>query len=44
MNKYDKLIIIILLKICRIISKYTDESKDTIIYTIERELKGLVGD
>ena len=40
MNKYDKLIIFILLKICRIISNYSsDKNMDTKIYTIEQKIK-----
>ena len=39
-NKYDKLIIKILLKICRILSGNSSvKNIDTMIYTIEQELK-----
>lgn len=39
-NKYDKLIIKILLKICRILSGNSSvENIDTMIFTIEQELK-----
>lgn len=39
-NKYDKLIIKILLKICRILGGNSSvENIDTMIYTIEQELK-----
>lgn len=41
MNKYDKLIVFILLKICRMLSSYSSyKNADTVIYTIEQELKG----
>lgn len=41
MNSYDKLIIKILLKICRILGKYSGvKNIDTMIYTIENDLKG----
>lgn len=40
MNRYDKFIIFILLKICRILSNYCSfKYADTMIYTIEKELK-----
>lgn len=39
MNKCDKLIIVILLKICRILAKYSKDSVDTFIYHIEKELQ-----
>ena len=40
MNKYDKLITKILLKICRMLSNYSSvKNIDTMIYTIEQELK-----
>lgn len=39
-NKYDKLIIKILLKICRMLSSNSSvKNIDTMIYTIEQELK-----
>lgn len=39
-NKYDKLIIKILLKICRMLSDNSSvENIGTMIYTIEQELK-----
>lgn len=39
-NKYDKLIIKILLKICRILSGNSSvKNIDTMIYTIEQDLK-----
>lgn len=41
MNKYDKIIIFIFLKICRIMSKHSsDENMDTKIYAIEQ----MIGD
>ena len=41
MNKYDNLIIFILLKICRILANYSSfKNADTVIYTIEQKLKG----
>lgn len=40
MNKYDKLIIMILLKICKILSSFSSiKNCDTLLYTIEQELK-----
>lgn len=40
MNKYDKLIIKILLKICRMLCGYSSvKNVDIMIYTIEQELK-----
>ena len=39
-NKYDKLIIKILLKICKMLSENSSvKNIDTMIYTIEQELK-----
>ena len=40
MNKYDRLLIKILLKICRILGGYSGvKNVDTMIYTLEQELK-----
>ena len=39
MNKYDKMIVFILLKVCRILARYNKDSVDTYIYHIENELK-----
>ena len=40
MNRFDEIIIFILLKICRILSKSSNvENIDTIIYTIEDKFK-----
>lgn len=40
MNKYDKIIVFILLKICKIFSNYSEnENVSTTIYVIEQELK-----
>ena len=40
MNKYDNLIIFILLKICKILSKYSSNEKiSTEIYCIEQMMK-----
>lgn len=40
MNKYDKLIIKILLKICRILSHYSDiKYIENMFYTTEKELE-----
>lgn len=41
MSKYEELIIFILLKICKIISKSCNDRIDTEIFTIESKLKEL---
>ena len=39
MDKYDKMIVFILLKVCRILAKCSKDSVDTYIYLIENEFK-----
>ena len=39
MNKYDKMIVFILLKVCRILPRCSKDSVDTYIYRIENEFK-----
>ena len=41
MNKFDEMIIFILLKICKILAKYGNKDIDTMIITIEMKLKEL---
>lgn len=41
MNKYEKAIIFILLKICRILSKNTNSFTGTYLFDIEQKLKQL---